>query len=116
MDMIRAVQLYLDKIIDESGPGMKVLLMDKETVRFIFPLNPSVDLGPDYFFRKLIARKNHLFEKTNCSTNNFSKWSFVQKSHVLFILLTFFISHKAACVQETKRALLDSKQEIIFVF
>lgn len=34
MDIIKAVQLYLDKIVAECGPGMKVLLMDKETVRF----------------------------------------------------------------------------------
>lgn len=33
MDIIKAVQLYLDKIVAECGPGMKVLLMDKETVR-----------------------------------------------------------------------------------
>lgn len=32
MDIIKAVQLYLDKIVAECGPGMKVLLMDKETV------------------------------------------------------------------------------------
>lgn len=32
MDVIKAVQLYLEKIVDESGPGMKILLMDKETV------------------------------------------------------------------------------------
>lgn len=35
MDIIKAVQLYLDKIVAECGPGMKVLLMDKETVRLL---------------------------------------------------------------------------------
>jgi hypothetical protein len=33
MNVIKAVQLYIDKMIDEAGPGMKILLMDKETVR-----------------------------------------------------------------------------------
>lgn len=37
MDTIKAVQLYLEKIVDESGPGMKVLLMDKETVSLVVP-------------------------------------------------------------------------------
>lgn len=36
MNVIKAVQLYLEKIVDESGPGMKVLLMDRETVSAIF--------------------------------------------------------------------------------
>lgn len=32
MNVIKAVQLYIDKMIDEAGPGMKILLMDRETV------------------------------------------------------------------------------------
>ena len=32
MNVIVAVKQYITKMIDESGPGMKVLLMDKETV------------------------------------------------------------------------------------
>jgi len=34
MNVILAVKQYISKMIDESGPGMKVLLMDKETVSF----------------------------------------------------------------------------------
>lgn len=33
MNVIKAIQLYIDKMIEETGPGMKVLLMDRETVR-----------------------------------------------------------------------------------
>lgn len=33
MNVISAIKLYIDKIVDESGPGMKILLMDKDTVR-----------------------------------------------------------------------------------
>lgn len=32
MDLLLAVRMYVNKMIAESGPGMKVLLMDKETV------------------------------------------------------------------------------------
>jgi len=35
MDVITAIKLYITKITDESGPGMKILLMDKETVIFV---------------------------------------------------------------------------------
>lgn len=32
MDVIVAIKQYVTKMIDDAGPGMKVLLMDKETV------------------------------------------------------------------------------------
>lgn len=32
MNVINAVRFYIKKMCDESGPGMKVLLMDPETV------------------------------------------------------------------------------------
>ena len=32
MNVVLAVKQYVAKMIEESGPGMKVLLMDKETV------------------------------------------------------------------------------------
>lgn len=35
MNVIKAIQLYIDKMIEEAGPGMKILLMDRETVREI---------------------------------------------------------------------------------
>lgn len=34
MNVITAVKMYISKMTEESGPGMKLLLMDKETVRF----------------------------------------------------------------------------------
>ena len=34
MNVIKAVQLYIDKMIEEAGVGMKILLMDRETVRY----------------------------------------------------------------------------------
>lgn len=35
MDVVLAIRMYISRMIDESGPGMKVLLMDKETVVFL---------------------------------------------------------------------------------
>lgn len=35
MNVIGAVKAYVDKMTDESEPGMKVLLMDKETTSVI---------------------------------------------------------------------------------
>lgn len=32
MNVIQAVKLYITKMTEESGPGMKVIVMDKETV------------------------------------------------------------------------------------
>lgn len=32
MNVIMAIKLYVNKMIDDCGTGMKVLLMDKETV------------------------------------------------------------------------------------
>lgn len=33
MNVIQAVKMYITKMTEESGPGMKVIVMDKETVR-----------------------------------------------------------------------------------
>jgi len=32
MNVIEACRLYLNKMVETAGPGMKVFLMDKETV------------------------------------------------------------------------------------
>lgn len=47
MNVIQAVKLYINKMTIESGPGMKIILMDKETVtsytiylsQFVFTLS-----------------------------------------------------------------------------
>lgn len=43
MNVIKAVQLYIDKMIEEAGVGMKILLMDRETVRL--KLNMSIKIS-----------------------------------------------------------------------
>jgi vacuolar protein sorting-associated protein 45 len=32
MNVVAAVKMYITRMAEESGPGMKVLLMDKQTV------------------------------------------------------------------------------------
>lgn len=36
MDLIQAVKLYIVKMTEDCGPGMKVLLMDKITVSILY--------------------------------------------------------------------------------
>lgn len=35
MNVVAALKLYFKKMTEDSGPGMKVLLMDKQTVKMI---------------------------------------------------------------------------------
>lgn len=32
MNLISGIKLYIEKMCTESGPGMKIILLDKETV------------------------------------------------------------------------------------
>lgn len=32
MDVSQSLKFYINKMVDEAGPGIKALLMDKETV------------------------------------------------------------------------------------
>lgn len=43
MDVIVAIKQYITKMIDDAGPGMKVLLMDKETVRVFYNIVIKTD-------------------------------------------------------------------------
>jgi len=36
MDLIQAIKLYIVKMTENCGPGMKVLLMDKTTVSILY--------------------------------------------------------------------------------
>lgn len=38
MDLIQAVKMYIIKMTEDCGPGMKVLLMDKTTVSMLYIL------------------------------------------------------------------------------
>jgi hypothetical protein len=42
MNVVAAVKMYITRMAEESGPGMKVLLMDKQTVSlWIMKFSPS---------------------------------------------------------------------------
>ena len=60
MNVILAVKQYVTKMIEDSGPGMKVLLMDKETVRNLLFVTP-ID-----WLRKEITKFHFVISRNNC--------------------------------------------------
>lgn len=48
MNVVQAVKMYITKMTEESGPGMKVILMDKETVSRILS-NFSTDFYMNFY-------------------------------------------------------------------
>ena len=48
MDVVLAIKRYISRMIEESGAGMKVLMMDKETVSVgtvtisLLSVNPNI--------------------------------------------------------------------------
>jgi hypothetical protein len=55
MNIVQSVRMYITKMCDESGPGMKLLLMDKETVSFVvlvFNFKSTKILNPSIFSDK----------------------------------------------------------------
>ncbi|XP_072138855.1 vacuolar protein sorting-associated protein 45 [Mobula birostris] len=59
MNVVLAVKQYVSKMIEESGPGMKVLLMDKETTSIISMV---------YSQSEILQKEVYLFERID-STN-----------------------------------------------
>ncbi|XP_048381658.1 vacuolar protein sorting-associated protein 45 [Stegostoma tigrinum] len=59
MNVVLAVKQYISKMIEESGPGMKVLLMDKETTSIISMV---------YTQSEILQKEVYLFERIE-STN-----------------------------------------------
>lgn len=48
MDLIQAVKLYVIKMTEDCGPGMKVLLMDKSTVSIFYKKTRDFSLSSFY--------------------------------------------------------------------
>ncbi|XP_067831928.1 vacuolar protein sorting-associated protein 45 isoform X1 [Heptranchias perlo] len=59
MNVVLAVKQYVSKMIEESGPGMKVLLMDKETTSIVSMV---------YTQSEILQKEVYLFERID-STN-----------------------------------------------
>ncbi|GAU89521.1 hypothetical protein RvY_02065 [Ramazzottius varieornatus] len=60
MDLLLAVRMYINKMIDESGPGMKVLLMDKETISVVSVV---------YSQSEILRKEVYLFERIDAGAN-----------------------------------------------
>lgn len=59
MNVIQAVKLYVSKMIEDSGPGMKVLLMDKETISFVSMVYAQSEvLQKEVYLFELIGNRN----------------------------------------------------------
>lgn len=54
MSCVAAVRLYIDKMIEESGPGMKVLMMDRETTTIVSVV---------YAQSEILLKEVYLFER-----------------------------------------------------
>ncbi|XP_050422035.1 vacuolar protein sorting-associated protein 45 [Adelges cooleyi] len=63
MDLIQAVKMYINKMTEDCGPGMKVLLMDKVTTSIVSAV---------YSQSEILQREVYLFEQLdiNNSTDN----------------------------------------------
>lgn len=64
--MIAAVKLYVNKMTNESGPGMKILLMDKDTVELFwicsFPPKQKMDSHSIDIFHFVRSIDKHYFD------------------------------------------------------
>ncbi|PIK61141.1 putative vacuolar protein sorting-associated protein 45 [Apostichopus japonicus] len=59
MNVIQAVKLYISKMIEDSGPGMKVLLMDQETISFVSMVYAQSEiLQKEVYLFELIGNRN----------------------------------------------------------
>ncbi|XP_020600895.1 vacuolar protein sorting-associated protein 45-like [Orbicella faveolata] len=58
MNVILAVKQYVTKMIEDSGPGMKVLLMDKETTGIVSMV---------YTQSEVLQKEVYLFERVDTS-------------------------------------------------
>ncbi|XP_068623657.1 vacuolar protein sorting-associated protein 45 [Battus philenor] len=54
MNVIKAVKMYITKMTEESGPGMKVILMDKETISIVSMV---------YSQSEILQKEVYLFER-----------------------------------------------------
>lgn len=64
MNVVQAVKQYISKMIEESGPGMKVLLMDKETT-------PIVSMV--FAQSEILHKEVYLFERIDASARETMK-------------------------------------------
>ncbi|XP_037950938.1 vacuolar protein sorting-associated protein 45 [Teleopsis dalmanni] len=61
MNLITAIKLYIEKMCNESGPGMKIILLDKETTSIISMAFSQSDM---------LQREVYLFERLDSGRSN----------------------------------------------
>ncbi|XP_058824961.1 vacuolar protein sorting-associated protein 45 [Topomyia yanbarensis] len=61
MNVIRAVQLYLDQMVSEAGPGMKMLMMDRETTSIV---------SMAFAQSEMLQKEVYLFERIDSGRSN----------------------------------------------
>ncbi|KAK3930692.1 Vacuolar protein sorting-associated protein 45 [Frankliniella fusca] len=68
MNCILAVKMYITKMTDESGPGMKVLLMDKETTSIVSMVygQSEIQQREVYLFERIDAGNNEPMKHLKC--------------------------------------------------
>ncbi len=64
MNVILAVKQYVAKMIEESGPGMKVLLMDRDTISYVSMV---------YAQSEILQKEVYLFELINSNAREMMK-------------------------------------------
>ncbi|XP_033634914.1 vacuolar protein sorting-associated protein 45-like [Asterias rubens] len=64
MNVILAVKQYVAKMIEESGPGMKVLLMDRDTISYVSMV---------YAQSEILQKEVYLFELLNSNAREMMK-------------------------------------------
>lgn len=63
MDLVCAIQLYINKMIEDAGPGIKTLLMDKETVCLIIDVEAN-------FSNFILIHLDQFLESCVCTFRN----------------------------------------------
>ncbi|KAG1674112.1 Vacuolar protein sorting-associated protein 45 [Nymphon striatum] len=70
MNVITAVKLYVSKTIEESSPGMKVLLLDKETMSIVSMVFAQSEILQKevYLFERIDSQNRQVMKHLKCIT------------------------------------------------
>ncbi|XP_074650382.1 vacuolar protein sorting-associated protein 45-like [Tubulanus polymorphus] len=68
MNVVLAVKLYISKMIEDSGPGMKVLLMDKETTSIVSMVYAQSEILQKevYLFERIDSKGREMMKHLKC--------------------------------------------------
>lgn len=98
MNVIQAVKMYITKMTEESGPGMKVILMDKETTSIVSMV---------YSQSEILQKEVYLFERID----SHAKWD--NMKHMKCIV---FIRPTSENIALLSRELRDPKYGVYFIY